>query len=108
MIVRIAAPRFESDVARAAEASVSEQGVLPASVDELRKLVADVLDRDEGSIGYETHFLNDLEVDSLMALEVLVTLENRYQVKLGEDELKQLTCLRSVHELLRGKGAMAD
>jgi acyl carrier protein len=43
-----------------------------------------------------------------MALEVLVTLENRYQVKLGEDELKQLTCLRSVHELLRAKGAMAD
>ena len=87
---------------------MSEQGVLPASVDELRKLVADVLDRDEGSIGYETHFLNDLEVDSLMALEVLVTLENRYQVKLGEDELKQLTCLRSFHELLRAKGVMAD
>jgi len=87
---------------------VSEQGVLPASVDELRKLVADVLDRDEASIGYETHFLNELQVDSLMALEVLVTLERRYQVKLGEDELKQLTCLRSVHELLRARGAMAD
>jgi acyl carrier protein len=90
------------------EAVVSEQGVVSASVDELRKLVADVLDRDETAIGYETEFVQELGVDSLMALEVLVTLESRYQVKLSEDELKHLTCLRSVHELLRSKGALAD
>jgi acyl carrier protein len=87
---------------------VSEQSVLPASVDELRKLVAEVLDRNEDTIGYDTRFIDDLGVDSLMALEVLVTLESRYGVKLGEDELKQLTCLRSVHELLRAKAAMSE
>ena len=87
---------------------MSEQSVLSASVDELRKLVAEVLDRGEETIGYDTHFINDLGVDSLMALEVLVTLESRYHVKLSEDELKRLTCLRSVHELLRSKDAMPD
>jgi acyl carrier protein len=87
---------------------VSEQGMLAAPVEELRKLVAEVLDRNEDTIGYDTHFLNDLGVDSLMALEVLVTLESRYGVKLGEDELKHLTCLRNVHELLRAKGAMSE
>src|SRR5687767_7547749 len=72
---------------------------------ELRRIIADVLDRDEQVIGYETHFIKDLGVDSLMALEVLVSLEGRYKVKLGEQELKQLTCLRNVYELLAAKGA---
>jgi acyl carrier protein len=74
-----------------------------AAVIELRRTIAEVLDRDEETIGYETRFIEDLGVDSLMALEVLVSLESRYHVKLGEEELKRLTCLRSVHELLASK-----
>ena len=73
---------------------------------ELRRTIAEVLDRDEQTIGYDTRFIEDLGVDSLMALEVLVSLESRYQVKLGEEELKQLTCLRSVHELLTAKAGL--
>jgi acyl carrier protein len=78
-----------------------------AIVLDLRRTVAEVLDCDEKSIGYDTRFIEDLGVDSLMALEVLVSLETRYNVKLGEDELKQLTCLRNVHELLAAKTVMA-
>jgi len=74
---------------------------------DLRRTIAEVLDRDEKTIEYDTRFIEDLGVDSLMALEVLVSLETRYKVKLGEDELKQLTCLRSVHELLAAKAVMA-
>ncbi len=69
-------------------------------VAELRTLLADVVDVDEELMGYETHFINDLGVDSLMALEVMVTLERKYQVKLSEGDLQKMTCLREVHELL--------
>ena len=74
---------------------------------DLRRTIAEVLDRDEKTIEYDTRFIEDLGVDSLMALEVLVSLETRYKVKLGEEELKQLTCLRSVHELLAAKAVLA-
>lgn len=68
--------------------------------EELRHTVADVLDVPVEELGDETHFAEDLGVDSLMALEVMVVLEHRYEVKLDESKLKEVTTLRRVHELL--------
>lgn len=69
----------------------------------LRRTVAEVLDVDVSEVGDDTHFVDDLGVDSLMALEVVVVLENRYGVRLREDELRRVTCLRSAHDLLVAK-----
>jgi acyl carrier protein len=70
---------------------------------QLRKILADVLDVDEERIKDDTLFIKDLGVDSLMALEVLVTLEKKYKIKIAEKELPQLTCLKDVYELLKTK-----
>jgi acyl carrier protein len=67
---------------------------------ELREIIANVLDVDEELIDYETHFVNDLGVDSLMALEVMVTLERKYKIRMSEEDLKRISCLRDAHELL--------
>lgn len=67
---------------------------------ELRMLVADVMDVDVQSLGDESHFMEDLGVDSLMALEIMVALEKKYHVKFLELELRKITCLKNVHELL--------
>jgi acyl carrier protein len=75
--------------------------------EELRSTVAEVLDVDLEDVGDDTLFIDDLEVDSLMALEVMVVLEKKYQVKLDESELKEITCLRRAYELLTGKLAAA-
>jgi acyl carrier protein len=48
----------------------------------------------------DAHFIEDLEVDSLMALEVMVVLEKKYGVKLDESELKQVTTLEKTYNLL--------
>jgi acyl carrier protein len=71
--------------------------------EELRAVVAGVLDVDVDEVGDDTDFVDDLEVDSLMALEVVVVLEKKYGVKLQESELKRITCLRNAHELLSAK-----
>lgn len=67
---------------------------------ELRTLVADVMDVDAQSFGDESHFMEELGVDSLMALEIMVALEKKYHVKFLEPELRKITCLKNVHELL--------
>ncbi len=67
---------------------------------ELREIIVNVLDVDDELVGYETHFVNDLGVDSLMALEVMVTLERKYKIKMSEEDLKRISCLRDAHELL--------
>jgi acyl carrier protein len=72
---------------------------------EIRNLLAEVFDIDEEEITPDAHFIETLEVDSLMALEVLVRLEKTYKIKISEEELKSITTLRKVHNLLQEKGA---
>ncbi|CDR09551.1 acyl carrier protein [Streptomyces iranensis] len=72
-------------------------------MDELRTFVADVLDVDEEDVTDDADFVKTLGVDSLMALEVMVVLEKKYSVKLEEREMKDITTLRKVHDLLASK-----
>ncbi|WP_308296140.1 phosphopantetheine-binding protein [Streptomyces sp. ISL-96] len=71
--------------------------------EELRLLVADILDLDPAEVTDEAHFVDDLDVDSLMALEIAVRLEREYEVKLAEPELASVTSLQSTHALLQDK-----
>ncbi|QNP64493.1 acyl carrier protein [Streptomyces genisteinicus] len=71
--------------------------------EDLRRTVADVLDVEEAELTDEAHFVDDLGVDSLMALEVMVVLEKKYAVKLDESELKEVVCLQKAYDLLDAK-----
>ncbi|MFJ5721483.1 acyl carrier protein [Streptomyces sp. NPDC093149] len=71
--------------------------------EELRDLVADVLDLDVAEVTDTAHFMEDLEVDSLMALEIVVRLEKEYGVRLAESELTSITSLLGTYELLADK-----
>ncbi|MFI9824533.1 acyl carrier protein [Streptomyces sp. NPDC052013] len=71
--------------------------------EELRALVAQVLDVDVAEVTDDARFVDDLEVDSLMALEVVVILEKKYGIKLPESDLKQIVTLQSAYDLLLGK-----
>ncbi|MFF0150276.1 acyl carrier protein [Micromonospora sp. NPDC005203] len=71
--------------------------------DELRQLIADAVDVGVEEVGDDTDFVSELEVDSLMALEIVVRVEKQYGVKMQESELKSVTSLDAVAELLSGK-----
>jgi len=70
---------------------------------ELRALVADVLDVEPEAVTDEAHFIQDLGVDSLIALELAVTLERRYEIKISEDEIVGVKRLPDVAALLLAK-----
>jgi acyl carrier protein len=72
-------------------------------IDTLRELVADVLDIPAAEIGDDTDFVNELGLDSLMALEVMVVLEQRFGVTLEDSELEHLSSLASAHRLMAKK-----
>lgn len=71
--------------------------------DELRELIADVLDIDPDAITDDAHFIEDLGVDSLLALELAVTLERRYQIKIESNEIADVVRLRDASDLLDRK-----
>ncbi|WP_433893431.1 acyl carrier protein [Streptomyces sp. CA-111067] len=68
--------------------------------EELRETVAGILDIESADVTDEAHFMEDLEVDSLMALEVVVALEKKYGVKFAESELRAVVSLQQAHDLL--------
>jgi acyl carrier protein len=71
--------------------------------DDLRQIIADVMDIEEEKVTDDARFVEDLGVDSLMALEVTVHLEKKYHIKLAEPEMSEVTTLQKTYELLTSK-----
>ncbi|MBE1491992.1 acyl carrier protein [Plantactinospora soyae] len=82
---------------------MSDQLTTGLDKEDLRTLIADTIDVDIAEVTDDAHFVNDLEVDSLMALEITVRLEKRYGVKMEESELIAVSTLDSTYQLLDGK-----
>ncbi|MCX4775232.1 acyl carrier protein (plasmid) [Streptomyces sp. NBC_01260] len=68
--------------------------------EELRSLIAHILDLDVEEITDDADFVRDLEVDSLMVLEIVVRLQRQYGVKLEERDLKNVSSLPQVLRLI--------
>jgi acyl carrier protein len=77
-------------------------------MDELRELVAEAMGLTADEVTDEARFIEDLDMDSLISLEISVRLEQRYGIEVGDDELKNLQSFPDVHRLVEGKlGAVA-
>lgn len=75
--------------------------------EELVALVADVLDLSPDVVTDDAHFITDLGIDSLLALELAVALERRYQIKIESSEIVDVESLRDVIALLERKLTIA-
>lgn len=70
---------------------------------ELRELVADTLDVESSALTDDALFIEDMRVDSVVALELAVTLEQRYQIKIAETEIVKIRRFPDVYDLLTRK-----
>ena len=69
----------------------------------LRALIADMLDVEPAVVRDDALFVEDLEADSLMALEILVALEKTYGLSLTEADLRRIDTLDSACRLIEDK-----
>lgn len=68
--------------------------------EELRALIAEIAEKDE--IPDDVAF-KDLGIDSMMGVEIVAAIERKYQVKIDDAELAQITTLNSSMELVSKK-----
>ena len=61
---------------------------------ELRSLIAEIIEKPPAAITLEAKFYEDLEVDSMMALEILAAIEKKYRIAIPEEKLAQLVTLK--------------
>jgi acyl carrier protein len=69
--------------------------------EEVRSVVAGILEREPAQIDGEARLVQDLGMDSMMALEIIASIEKKYKIRLPEQELQNVTTLNRVIELTR-------
>ncbi len=70
---------------------------------EITSIVAEVTELDENEIWEkrDADFFKDLEIDSLLALEILALIEKKYKVQIPEEKLVDITSLNATIEMTK-------
>ena len=68
---------------------------------EIRSIVSNILEIDEGKITPDAKFVEELGMDSMMALEILASVEKKYKIKIPEEYLTKVTSLKSMIEIAK-------
>lgn len=70
----------------------------------MSEMIAEQLNCEAGTITMETSFKDDLGADSLDLFELVMALEDEYNVEIPAEELTELTTVGSVVDYLKNKG----
>lgn len=76
-------------------------------LEEMKEMIAEQLNCEESSITETTSFKDDLCADSLDLFELVMALEEKYEVEIPSEELAELTTVGAVMEYLKNKGVEA-
>lgn len=72
-----------------------------ARMDEIREIVAEVLELEPGELTETSRFKEDHDADSLRAIEILARLEKLYRVEIPQADLARMTHLVAVYDVIR-------
>jgi len=68
---------------------------------EIKEIIAQILEADPAKITLEARFVEDLGMDSMMALEIVAAIEKKYKITIPEEELMKLASLGNVIEITK-------
>lgn len=69
---------------------------------EIKAIVSEITEVEPEKITPEANFIEDLGMDSMMALEILASIEKKYKLKIPEENLMKITNLKQVTKLVNG------
>lgn len=67
---------------------------------EITKIVSEIAEVPEEQVKDETDFYADLDIDSMMSLEITAKLEKQFKVVIPEDKIPEIRNLSSVYDLI--------
>ncbi len=68
---------------------------------EVTELIADIIEMTPGDIDPNANLVEDLGMDSMMALEILAAIEKKYRIKIPEEDLPKITTVNRAIELAK-------
>ena len=73
------------------------------TMERLRKLVAEQLDVEEDKIVAEASFIDDLEADSLDLVELIMSLEEEFDIEISDEEAEKLTTVGEAQTFIQSR-----
>jgi len=73
-------------------------------LEELREIVAEVLELEPEEVADTADFNEEYEADSLRAIEVLARIEKRYKIEIPQSELAEMVNLKAVYAVVTRHG----
>ncbi len=70
-------------------------------VSEIKAIIAEITEIEPEKITPEAAFVEDLGMDSMMALEILAAIEKKYNIQIPEEKLMQLKNLKETTNLTK-------
>jgi acyl carrier protein len=58
---------------------------------EIISIIADVSGYEEGEIRPNSHLVNELEMDSIKAIEIVVAIEKKFKVSIRDEDIPKIT-----------------
>lgn len=73
-------------------------------LEKMREIIAEQLNCDGETIGLDTSFKDDLGADSLDLFELVMALEEEYELEIPAEELSDVETVGDIIEYLKNKG----
>ncbi len=67
---------------------------------EIKKLVADIAEKTPEEITDNARFSEDLGIDSMMALEIIASIEKKYKVIIPEGEIPKMRAVQKIYDVV--------
>ncbi len=69
-------------------------------LDKLKKVIAEVLNVDPDEIGMDTTFMDDLGADSLDVYQIIMGIEEEFDIEIPTEQAEQITTVGEAVELI--------
>ncbi|MBE1555095.1 acyl carrier protein [Sporosarcina limicola] len=70
------------------------------NIEKVRAIIAEVLEVEIDEVKAETDLVEELDADSMMALEIMATIEKEFRVKIPENEIQNFTTLDAIIKIV--------
>lgn len=70
--------------------------------EKLKKVIAEVLNVDPDEITMETTFLDDLGADSLDVFQIVMGIEEEFDIEIPADKAEKITTVEEAVDLIKG------
>ncbi|QAT43665.1 acyl carrier protein [Aminipila luticellarii] len=71
--------------------------------DKIKEIIMEQLSVDESQVTLETHLMKDLEADSLDAVEIIMAIEDEFDIEVPDEDAEKFQCVGDIVKYVEEK-----